>query len=301
MVLKGQNFRILTVDDGDAQVIGMSTNCTVNLNTSTDDSSHKDVVGMAAMPTVTAKSWSVSVDSLNVADVATILTAIKSGSKFTLLWDETSTTDNQSQESAAFARTGEAYLSDVTFSWNNRETSTKSLTFTGVGAISAVTTTPTDVPYTPGAFTKGQFVRLFLGSDNTTAPAKCIAYARQLSFHVSLTMESNSTKDTAGDWESQEPTALNYDISSTAIIRSSDTITSGVGGQELADIESIYVASSPVKFQIAATSGDNNRTKGSVLVSGSVIVSSLTLNGPNRADADYSTSLQGYGMYTVGS
>lgn len=301
MVLKGQNFRILTVDDGDAQVIGMSTNCTVNLNTSTDDSSHKDVVGMAAMPTVTAKSWSVSVDSLNVADVATILTAIKNGSKFTLLWDETSATDNQSQESATFARTGEAFLSDVTFSWNNRETSTKSLTFTGVGAIAAVTSTPTDVPYTPGTFTKGQFVRLFLGNDNTTTPAKCIAYARQLSFHVSLTMESNSTKDTAGDWESQEPTALNFDISSTALIRSSDTITSGVGGQELADIESIYEASSPVKFQIAATSGDNNRTKGSVLVSGSVIVSSLTLNGPNRADADYSTSLQGYGMYTVGS
>ena len=301
MNLKGQNFRILTIDGSDAQVVGMSTNCTINLNTSQDDSSHKDIVGMAGMPVVTSKSWSVSVDSLNVADVAAILTAIKSGSKFGLLWDETSSADNQSQEGAAFARQGEAYLSDVTFTWNNRETSAKSLTFTGVGPITAVSSSYDDVPYTPGAFTKGQFVRLFLGNDNTTTPAKCIASALQLSFHVSLTMESASTKDTTGDYEYQEPTALAFDISTSALIKSDEDITSDVAGQKLGDLEDIYEASNPVKFQIATANGDNNRTKQSVLVSGSVIVSSLTLNGPNRANADYSAAFQGYGMYTVGS
>ena len=299
MILKGQNLRIYNISNGDATVVGMATNCTINLNTSVDDASHKDIVGMAPMPTVTSKSWSVSVDSLNVADVAALLTAVKGLSKFTLMWDESSTTDNQSQETAAFARTGEAYLSDVTFSWNDRENSTKSLTFTGVGALSTVSSAFDETTVAPGNYTKGQFVRLFLGSDNTTTPAKVIAGAKSLSFHVSLTLESSSTKDLTGDWEYQEPTALNFDISTGALVRSGETITSLVDGQELADLESIYETSTPVKFQIANVSGDNNRTKGTILVSGSVVLASLTINGPNRANADYSCSLNGYGPYTV--
>ena len=299
MILKGQNLRIYNISNGDATVVGMATNCTINLNTSVDDASHKDIVGMAPMPTVTSKSWSVSVDSLNVADVAALLTAVKSLSKFTLMWDESSTTDNQSQETADFARTGEAYLSDVTFSWNDRENSTKSLTFTGVGALSTVSTAFDETTVAPGNYTKGQFVRLFLGSDNTATPSKVIAGARSLSFHTSMTLESSSTKDLTGDWEYQEPTALNFDISTGALVRSGETITSLVDGQELADLESIYETGSPVKFQIANVSGDNNRTKGTILVSGSVVLASLTINGPNRANADYSCSLNGYGPFTV--
>ena len=302
MILKGQNLRIYTVDGGDATVVGMATNCTINLNTSTDDASHKDIVGMAPMPTVTSKSWSVSVDSLSVSDVAAILTAVKNLKMFTLMWDESSTTDNQSTEQADFARTGDAYLSDVTFSWNDRENSTKSLTFTGIGEAKTVTSGQfDDNPIAVGNYTKGQFVRLFLGSDNTATPSKVIAGAKSLSFHVSMTLESSSTKDLTGDWEWQEPTALNFDISTGALVRSGEDITSSIEGQELADLESIYEASSPVKFQIATVSGDNNRTKGSVLVSGSVIIASLTINGPNRANSDYSASFNGYGPYTVSS
>jgi hypothetical protein len=66
-------------------------------------------------------------------------------------------------------------------------------------------------------------------------------------------------------------------------------------------VESIYESSSPDKFQIAATSGANNRTKGSVIVSGSVIITQLTLNGQNRQNADYTAQLNGYGAYTVGA
>ena len=67
--LKGQNFRICVFDftAEKYKVIGMATGCTVTLTNNTDDSSHKDIVGAAAMPTVVSKSWSVSCDSLNVA------------------------------------------------------------------------------------------------------------------------------------------------------------------------------------------------------------------------------------------
>ena len=117
--------------------------------------------------------------------------------------------------------------------------------------------------------------------------------------HVSLSLESATTKDTTGDWEVQEPTALSFDISSNALVRSSDTITSTVGGLGFDSIEDAYEAGIPVKFQIANTSGANNRTKGAVICSGLVVITQLTLNAPNRQNATYDTQLTGYGIYTV--
>ena len=302
MIQKGQNFRILVYDSTASKYkcVGMATNCTVTLNGNSEDASTKDDVGMASKPTIVSKSWQVSVESLNVADAGAMLTAIKSLTPFTLLWDETSTTDNQTPEEAGYARSGQAYLSDATFNFNDRENATKSLQFTGTGALATVSE-PAFEAISAGSYTKGQFVRLFLGSDNTTAPAKVIASAKSLSLHVSLSMEDATTKDTTGDWQVQEPTALSYDISTSALMKGNDTISSGVSGQNLSDIMSIYETASPVKWQIANVSGDNNRTKGAVIASGSVVITSLTLNGPNRQNATFDAQLQGYGAYTVGA
>ena len=299
--LKGQNFRICIYDATAEKykVIGMATGCTVTLTNNTDDASHKDIVGAAAMPTVISKSWQVSCDSLNVADAAAMLTAIKSMQPMTLMWDETATSDNQARAKAAFARKGSAYLNDVTFNFNDRENSTKSLQFQGSGPLQTVAASEATQVIPLGSYTKGQFVRLFLSSDNTAAPSTVIAAAKTLSLHVSLTLEDATTKDTAGDWQIQEPTALSYDISTGALVRSGETITSQVGAKSMADIEAIYEAGTPVKWKIANVSGDNNRTASSTIVSGSVILTQLTLNGPNRQNADYTANLNGYGEYTV--
>ena len=298
MTLKGQNFRIFLGD----KVVGMATNCTCTLTGNTEDASHKDLVSMAQAPSVVSKSWSVSVESLDVTDVATVLTAIKNLTPFTLKWDETAITDNQTALAASYARTGTAYLDDVTFTWDDRTNSTKSLQFTGSGPLEKIVGEPTTDVITPSTtYTKGQFVRLFLGSDNTATPSKVIAAAKQLSLHVSMTLEDATTKDTDGDWQAQEPTGLAYDISTTALIRSGDTITSSVAAQSLPDIEEIYEASLPVKWLIAPVSGANQRTKGTTIVSGSVVLTQLTLNGPNRQNADYSASLSGFGPYEVGA
>ena len=146
---------------------------------------------------------------------------------------------------------------------------------------------------------KGQYIRLLLAT--TANPNTVIAAAKQLSFHVTMSMENATTKDTTGDWDVQEPTQLSYDISTTALMRGNDTITSGVAAQDLAAIEALYEDASPVKWQIANVSGNNQRTKGSVIASGSVVISTLTLNGPNRQNADYTAQLSGYGVYTVGA
>ena len=299
--LKGQNFRICIYDSTAAKykVIGMATGCTVTLTNNTESSATKDDVGMADKPVTTSKGWQVSCDSLNVADAAVMLTAIKSMTPMTLMWDETATTDNQTRSKATFARKGSAYLSDVTFNFNDRENSTKQLQFTGSGPLQAVGASEATEVIPLGSYTKGQYVRLFLSDNNSDTPTAVIAAAKSLSLHVSLTMESSVTKDTVGDYDIQEPTALSYDISTSALVRSGDTITSAVLGQDLEAIEEIYEAGTPVKWKIANVGGDNNRTASSTIVSGSVVLTQLTLNGPNRQNADYTAQLNGYGEYTV--
>ena len=300
--LKGKNFRILTYDATASKykVVGMATSCTVTHQSNTENANHKDIVGIAQMPTVVSQGCNISVESLSVADVGAMLTAIKSLTPFTLIWDETSTTDNQTALGATFARRGQFFLNDCTFQFDNRTNSTKSLQFSSTGAIEVLDTTPTVETITTGAFTKGENVRLFLGSDNTATPSRVVAGARTLSVHCSLTLEDATTKDTDGNWIVQEATELAWDISSGALVRSGENITSSVQAQGLAEIEAIKEAGNPVKCFVANTSGANNRTLGAIILSGSVIVSQLTINGPLGA-ADYTTQLNGYGPYTVGA
>jgi predicted secreted protein len=299
--LQGQNLRIGVFDTTAEKykVIGMATGCTVTLTNNTENSSTKDDVGKASKPVTISKGWSISCDSLSVADTAAMLTAIKSMTPLTLMFDETSTVDNQSRSKATWARKGQAYLNDVTFNFNDRENSTKALQFTGVSPLEAIGSSEATDVIPLGSYTRGQFVRLFVSSDNTAAPAAVIAAAKTLSLHVSLTMESSSTKDTTGDFDVQEPTGLSYDISTGALVRSGDTITSAVGAKSLSDLETIYEAGTPVKWKIANVGGDNNRTASSTIVSGSVVLQTLTINGPNRANADYTAQFAGYGDYTV--
>ena len=153
----------------------------------------------------------------------------------------------------------------------------------------------------PETYTKGQFVRLFIRENLTDVPGKVIAAARQLQMHVSLTLEDATTKDTEGDWTIQEPTQLSYDISTTALVSSGETITSQVQGKDLADIEGIFEDGLPKPWFIANVNGANNRTKSSVICSGQCIFTQVQINAQDRQSATYTAQMQGYGNYTVGS
>lgn len=301
MRLKGQNFRILIYDTTATKFkcIGMSTNCTVNLTTNTEDSSTKDDVGGSSKPEVTSNGWSVSVESLNMVDIGAILTAMKSMTPFTLMWDETETSDNQSVETATYARKGSAYLNDATFQFDDRTNSSKNIQFIGTSALERLVSTPSTETIAAGSYTKGQFVRLFLS--DISNPALVIAGAKTLSLHVSMSLESATTKDTEGTFDVQEPTGYTYDISTNALVSSGETITSAVSGQTLDSMIDLYEHSTLLYWQIANVSGANQRTKGSVICSGRARLTSLTINAANRQVATYDTSLAGYGDYNVGS
>ena len=297
--LKGQNFRLLQQDpvSGKFRCFGMSTNASINQSANTDDATTKDVLGMASMPTVTSKSAQISVETLTITNAVELLKAIASGVPFTLIWDEVSTVNNQTPVGAAFARTVKAFLNDVTLNLNDRENTATSLQFASASPIAKITTTPTYEMVTPGTFIKGQFVRLFLSKNNTDTPANVVLAPKSLSLHVSLSLEDATTKDTEGDWQVQEPTGLSYDISINALIKSGETITSSVPAVSLTDLQDIYEASEPVKWEIAHTSGANNRTKGEVICAGSAVLTALNISAQNRTVCKYDATFNGYGPY----
>ena len=302
--LKGQNLRVGFVDPEltDPVLVGMSTNCTITLNNNTEEASHKDIVVNAANPTVVSQAWSVQVESLDVTDVSTILTLMKNSTKVIVMWDETSTADNITAVGADFGRIGYAYINDSTFTFDDRNNSVKNIQLTGASELRALEEGDIfEPPTNSSAFTKGQFVRLLLSSNNTDAPSAVVAAAKQLSLHVSVQLEEATTKDTEGMFQVQEPVGLSYDITSGALVRSGETITSQVTGKSVADIMTIWQNGTPVKWKIANMSGDNNRTAGTVIASGSCIVQSLSLNGPNRQNATYQAQLAGVGAFAVGS
>lgn len=299
MAFQGQNFRLLQQDPvtGKYRCFGMSTNASINQSSNTDDATTKDVLGMASMPSVTSKSAQISVETLTITNAVELLKAIASGVPFTLIWDEVSTVNNQTPVGAAFARTVKAFLNDVTLNLNDRENTATSLQFASASPIAKITSTPTYEMVTPGTFIKGQFVRLFLSKNNTDTPANVVLAPKSLSLHVSLSLEDATTKDTEGDWQVQEPTGLSYDISINALIKSGETITSSVPAVSLTDLQDIYEASEPVKWEIAHTSGANNRTKGEVICAGSAVLTALNISAQNRTVCKYDATFNGYGPY----
>lgn len=300
--LKGQNFRILIYDETASKYkcIGMSTSCTINLTANTDESSTKDDVGGSSKPEVTSLAWSVSVESLNVVDAAAMLTTFKAMEPVTLMWDETGTTNNQTPEKTAAARHGQAYLNDLTLNFNDRENSAKSLQFTGATPLETFTTDPAfEVIPVSNTYTKGQFVRLFVS--NTSSPNTVIGGAKTLSLHCSLSLESATTKDTEGIFDVQEPTGYSYDISTNALVKSNETITSSVGEQVLDTLMEYCENATLMYWKIANTGGDNNRTASTTIASGQARITSIAINAANRQVATYDTSFAGYGDFTVGA
>lgn len=132
--IKGQNLRVLV----NGAVVAKATNCTITITGNTEDVSTKDDVGNATSESVTSRSWQLQVETFNEVNIPTLIAAWKESTLFTLGWDQTSGVNNATPEKAFFNRTGYGYLTDASFSFNDRAIITSNITFTGSGAITTV-------------------------------------------------------------------------------------------------------------------------------------------------------------------
>lgn len=137
--IKGQNLRVLM----GAKCIAMATSCTFHVAAQTEDSSTKDNTGDFAESEITGLSWDASTDSLVTLDAdagantpTDLLTLILNKTKVTLVFDQTSGTNNRTAQNASIKRTGQAYLTDYSLTAPNRANSTLTCHFTGTGALS---------------------------------------------------------------------------------------------------------------------------------------------------------------------
>ena len=129
----GQNFRVFV---GSAAV-PEATNCQVTIQGNLEDATTKDSTGGWNEEQMTSKQWSVQVDDVDasLATLRALITRFNSDSKTTVGWDQTAGAQNREAQNAAFARSGQAILNDLTINANNRTTIQVSCQYQGSGAL----------------------------------------------------------------------------------------------------------------------------------------------------------------------
>lgn len=132
--LMGQQFRVFE----DAAKIDGAVSCQVTINQAMEDGSTKDTTGSFTEENVQSKNWQVQVDDKNGVYTAlrALLTSIKSQSAKTVGFDRTSGANNGVAQNEDWAMSGQAYLSQLTITANNRQDIQVSRTYTGTGALS---------------------------------------------------------------------------------------------------------------------------------------------------------------------
>ena len=133
--IKGQNFRTFVNET----VVIEATNCQVTIQGNLEDATTKDSAPsyLFQEQSMVSKQWSVSVDSLDatIADLKTLLQRIKAADTVPVGWDQTGGSANNTAQNAAFARSGLAFLTDVSIQFNNRANISWTCQYTGTGAL----------------------------------------------------------------------------------------------------------------------------------------------------------------------
>jgi hypothetical protein len=137
--IKGQNLRVMV----GGKCIAMATSCQFHISAQLEDSSTKDSTGDWQEQEVTGLSWDANTESLvTLEDNGTngelptdLLSLMINMTKVTLAFVQTEGTNNRTPLNSAINRSGQAYISDISISAQNRQNSTISVQFQGTGAL----------------------------------------------------------------------------------------------------------------------------------------------------------------------
>ena len=129
----GQNFRAFVA----GSAVPEATNCQVTVQGNVEDGSTKDSTGGWNEEQMTSKQWSVQVDNVDssLASLRALITRFNSDAKTIVGWDQTAGAQNRVAQNAAFARSGQAILNDLSIQAGNRQTIQVSCQYQGSGAL----------------------------------------------------------------------------------------------------------------------------------------------------------------------
>jgi hypothetical protein len=134
---------------------------------------------------------------------------------------------------------------------------------------------------------KGQNLRVMVGG-------KCIAMATSCQIHVGTQLEDSSTKDSVGDWQEQEVTGLNWDVTTDSLVTLEDN---GTNGELPQDLLSLIINKTLVTLSFDTTAGANNRVGQNSVIkrSGSAYLTDYNLTAPNRQNSTLNCKFTGTG------
>jgi hypothetical protein len=134
---------------------------------------------------------------------------------------------------------------------------------------------------------KGQNLRVMVGG-------KCIAMATSCQIHVGTQLEDSSTKDSTGDWQEQEVTGLNWDVTTDSLVTLEDN---GTNGELPQDLLSLIINKTLVTLSFDQTAGTNNRVGQNSVIkrSGSAYLTDYNLTAPNRQNSTLNCKFTGTG------
>ena len=134
---------------------------------------------------------------------------------------------------------------------------------------------------------KGQNLRVMVGG-------KCIAMATSCQIHVGTQLEDSSTKDSTGDWQEQEVTALNWDVTTDSLVTLEDN---GSNGELPQDLLSLIISKTKVQLTFDQTAGTNNRIGQDSVIkrSGYAYLTDYSLTAANRQNAQLNCKFSGTG------
>lgn len=140
--IKGQNFRIFVDQGSGLAAVPEATNASISITGNTESETTKDVEGNYEQPSVVSTTWQCSVDTYQstVAQLKAIITMFNAAQPVSVGWDQTTGatgTMNRTASEADFARSGQALLTDVTFTFNDRQTISTTLQFQGTGSLAS--------------------------------------------------------------------------------------------------------------------------------------------------------------------
>lgn len=287
MYRKGQNVRFFI----EGAVVAEETNLSRTRGVNTEDGANKDLAadstgeGLGGQnPVAMSKSQTFQVEAQGAGAKALFLTCLglMNAQGGAVGWADTSGSGNRSPESSV--NYVQAICNDLTINAPNRQPCTCSAQFVVISDTVATPTSKSAAAITHNIL-RGEFLRLFL----TGQTDEYIALATNVSLHVSLSMENATTKDVTSSvssddltYESQEPTTLSYDITSDCLY------DGGLGGLE---------EGTTYAWELADASGESQQTKGTPLVSGTAMLTSLATNAPVNQNVTHSGTFTGIGLF----
>jgi len=131
--IMGEHFRAFV----EGSAVPEASNCQVTIQGNVEDASTKDSVGGWNEEQMTSKQWSVQVDNVDASlgNLRALITRFNSDAKTTVGWDQTAGAQNRVAQHAAFARSGQAILNDLSIQAGNRQIIQVSCQYQGSGAL----------------------------------------------------------------------------------------------------------------------------------------------------------------------